>query len=69
MAFNPETQSGLPPVSRRHKAGLILVSKRYGRKQTAHLEAMIDSSARAQGIDISRFSDEQIANILQDTQK
>lgn len=69
MAFNPGTQSGLPPVSRRHKAGLILVSKRLGRKQTAQLEAMIDQNARAQGIDITRFSDQEIANILQETQK
>lgn len=69
MAFTPETQASLPPVSRRHKAGLILVSKHYSRKQTAHLEAMIDSSARSQGIDISRLSDEEIANILQDKQK
>lgn len=69
MAFNPEKQSGLPPVSRRHKAGLILMSKRLGRKQTAQLETMIDSSARAQGVDITRFSDEEIANILQDAQK
>jgi len=69
MAFNPKIQSGLPPVSRRHKAGLILVSKRLGRKQTAQLEAMIDSSARAQGVDINKFSDEQIANILQDIKK
>lgn len=69
MAFNPETQAGLPPVSRRHKAGLILISRHYGRKQTAQLESMIDQSARAQGIDIARITDEQIANILQESQK
>jgi hypothetical protein len=69
MPFKPETQAGLPPISRAHKAGLILMSQKMGRKLTTHLEIMIDVSCRAQGIDIKKLSDEQIANILQPQKK
>lgn len=69
MSYNAQTQAGLPPISRRHKAGLILLSKRLSRKLTAQLENMIDQSCRAQGISVLAIKEDEINNILNTNKK
>jgi hypothetical protein len=64
MAYQSSKHAGLSPITKRHKAGLILLCRRLRRNQTAQLQVMIETACAAQRINIKALTSEQIESTL-----